>query len=473
MDNIFISILNMSLTGAFVILVLCFARLILRKSPKIFLYCLWAVVGFRLLVPFSIESSFSLMPFNAETIAVNAALPMPTTTIADTSGFVSATTQIGGLEAAAPQIDDGSSAGVWLFVGSIVWISGVAVMLLHGAASLVIFKRRLRDAVNVESNIYEVNTLRTPFVIGFFSPRIYLPTNLSARERRYIILHEQAHIKRGDHIVKFFAYFILSLHWFNPLVWLGFRLLNTDMEMSCDERVLKTLGAGAEIKKDYSSALLSLACERRFIGGGLIAFSASHVGSRVRNVLSIKKQSYLAFGLSLALVLVLGAGFSVNRLSAEASGYYEQSRQVHADFATDYIAADTAGSSANYLVTNAADSAASYFSETGTTLTENTTSYYVQTQAHANSVTDNANAQPVFSEAARAVCWADARFVQADAGSTDTGTSGNVVETEPIQPNIAADSNVPAAIFLNYISNFGPSCNITSTNYLSAEAFQN
>ena len=297
MSSLFITILNMSLTGAFVISTICLVRLVLKKSPKIFLYCLWAVAGFRLALPFSIESVFSLMPFDAQLITYVGDLPV----------------------AALPY--SSSPLQMWVAIGSFVWLAGAILMILHGAVSLAILKSKLKEAVNVEANIYEAEMLKTPFVIGVFSPKIYLPAYLSAREREYIILHEKTHIRRRDHIVKFAAYFILCLHWFNPLAWLAFLLMSKDMEMSCDERVLKELGGGDEIKKGYSSALLSLAAERCVISGSSLAFIDSDVSSRVRNVLNMKRQSFMTLGVSMALVVVLSAGFAVDRISAYVASH--------------------------------------------------------------------------------------------------------------------------------------------------------
>ena len=296
MTSLFITILNMSLTGAFVIAILCLVRLLLRNSPKILLYCMWAVVGFRLVFPFSIESTLSLMPFSAQPISYD-----PSATFL---------------------VQGGSPLQMWVTIGAFVWLAGVGFMLLRGMASLILLKRKLKKAVNVEANIYEAKTLKTPFVIGVFAPKIYLPAHLSAQERRYIILHEQTHIRRGDHIVKLAAYFLLCLHWFNPLAWLAFGLMNMDMEMSCDERVLHRLGGGAEMKRDYSSALLSLAAGRRLIGGGSLAFTDGNVGSRVRNVLALKKQPYVIFALVALLVFSLSVGFSVDRVSVHPASDY-------------------------------------------------------------------------------------------------------------------------------------------------------
>ena len=287
----------MSLTGAFVILVLCLLRFPLRKSPRIFLYCLWIVVGFRFLFPFSIESALSLMPFHAQLISLDMAMQPPP--------YVGSPVP--------PQ--DSSPLHMWITIGAFVWLAGVLFMFFRGMVSLITLKGKLKDVVHVEANIYEAEALKTPFVIGVFSPNIYLPAHLSPQEREYILLHEQTHIRRWDHIVKLAAYFMLCLHWFNPLAWLAFLLMNIDMEMSCDERVLHKLGGGAETKRDYSSALLSLASGRLIIGGNALAFIDGDVRSRVKNVLHAKKQSYIAFGVSVLLVLSLSVGFSTDRVS--------------------------------------------------------------------------------------------------------------------------------------------------------------
>jgi len=293
MTNLFIAILNMSLVGSFVIAAVCVVRFFLKKSPKIFLYCLWAVAGFRLVFPFSIESAFSLIPFDTRLIQ----------RIDNTTG--------GGLTAI---LYSGNSFQMWINIGLYVWLTGVAIMLLYDITSFIILKRRLKEAVNIEANIYETETIKTPFVIGLFSPQIYLPTYLPAQERQFIILHEQTHIKRRDYIIKFVAYLILCLHWFNPLVWLAFLLMSGDMEMSCDERVLRELGSGTKIKKDYSLVLLSLVTERYTAGGRALAFVSGDINSRVKNILTLKKQSYIVFAVSVTLVVMLSIGFAVDRV---------------------------------------------------------------------------------------------------------------------------------------------------------------
>lgn len=308
MDKLFLTILNMSMTGAFVIAAICLARLPLKKAPKIVSYCLWAVVGFRLVFPFSIESVFSLIPFKAQTIPPDIAMqPIPRID----SGIAFVNNAVSSILPAATPTASVNPLQIWTTIGSFVWLVGGAVMLVYGIVSFVILKRKMREAAHIEANIYEAENIKSPFVLGIFNPKIYLPIGLSGQERSYILLHEQTHIRRRDHIVKFAAYFILCLHWFNPLVWAAFLLMGVDMEMSCDERVLKEMGG--EMKKDYSLSLLSLATERRIIGGSPLAFGEGGVKGRIKNVLNFKKPSRVIIIVSVALVTVLSMGFAVNR----------------------------------------------------------------------------------------------------------------------------------------------------------------
>ena len=313
MDKLFITILNMSLTGAFVIAAICLARLPLKKAPKIISYCLWAVAGFRLIFPFSIESVFSLIPFKAQPIPLDIAMqPIPRID----SGIPFVNNAVSGILPAATPIDSMNPLQVWTIAGAWVWMIGVAALLIYGVVSFIILKRKMSKAVHVGANTYEAVNIRSPFVLGVFKPRIYLPAGLSGQERGYVILHEQTHIKRRDHIIKFAAYFILCLHWFNPLAWAAFLLMGADMEMSCDERVLKEMGG--ETKINYSLSLLSLATERRFISGSPLAFGEGGVKERIKNVLNFKKPSRVVIVAAVVLLAVLSVGFAMNRTTAKS-----------------------------------------------------------------------------------------------------------------------------------------------------------
>ena len=312
MGKLFLTILNMSLTGAFVVAVICLARLLLKKAPKIISYCLWVVAGFRLAFPFSIESLYSLIPFKAQPIPpdiVTSYVPSVE------SGVTLVNNTAGG--ALSPTLTD-LAANVntpqfWTMIGSWVWFAGSAVMLIYGVVSYIRLRHNLSSAIRVEGNIYETDCIKSPFVSGIFKPKIFIPPGLFGQERQYIILHERTHIRRFDHVFKFVAYFILCLHWFNPLAWVAFLLMGVDMEMSCDERVLKELGG--EIKKNYSVSLLSLAVGRRVISGSPLAFGEDDVKNRIKNVLKFKKSSRIVVALAIVFVTVLGLGLMMSKVS--------------------------------------------------------------------------------------------------------------------------------------------------------------
>ncbi|MCL2820777.1 MAG: M56 family metallopeptidase [Oscillospiraceae bacterium] len=311
MTNLFITVLNMSLTGAFVIAAICLARLPLKKAPKIISYCLWAIAGFRLLIPFSIESMFSLIPFRAQIIPPDIIMqPLPQID----SNMIAFDNLINSSLPAAALGDSANPLQIWTAIGAWVWLAGAAIMFTYAMVSFAVIKRSMKKAVHVEDNIYEAGNIDSPFVLGFIKPMIYLPVNLYGNEKNYIILHEQTHIKRFDHLIKLFAYFILCMHWFNPLAWVAFILINVDMEMSCDERVLKEIGE--KTKKDYSLLLLSLATKRRTINVSPLAFGESGVKERMKNILKYKEASRVVIAAAVCLLVIFSVGFSLDKVTA-------------------------------------------------------------------------------------------------------------------------------------------------------------
>ena len=315
MERILLSVLNMSFTASFVILAVCVARLLLKKAPKTISYALWAVVAFRLLVPFSFESVFSLLPIKPEPIPqdiVYQAQPRIDSGINIIDNAVSSY-----LPAATPATSSINPMQIILTVGSWLWLLGIAVMLIYSFVTIYLLSRRLSGAVLIRDNIYEADNIKTPFVLGFMRPKIYIPAELKAEEKGYIILHEQTHIRRRDHIVKLIAYFTLCLHWFNPFAWLSFVLMGTDMELSCDERVLKELGTG--IKKDYSASLLSLSTGHRIINGSPLAFGEGGIKTRIKNVLKFKNTSRIIIIVAVILVAVLSIGLAANHAQSGRS----------------------------------------------------------------------------------------------------------------------------------------------------------
>ena len=316
MEDLFISVLNMSLTASYVITAIMLARLFLKKAPKAISYALWAVAGFRLVFPFSFESVLSLIPFKSAPIPADIAMqPIPRVD----SGIRIVDNVVSSVLPAATPAASVNPVQVWLTVGAYLWFAGMAIMLIYSVVSMVLLKRRLNGAVLIEDNIYRAENLKTPFVLGLFRPKIYIPAGLTEEENRYIILHERTHIRRHDHVVKPLAYFILCLHWFNPLAWAAFLLMSADMEMSCDERVLKEIGG--ETKKAYSMSLLSLAAERPIIGGSPLAFGEGGMKERIKNVLNFKKPSRTIIIAAVALVAILSVGFAMNRATAVTGDY--------------------------------------------------------------------------------------------------------------------------------------------------------
>ncbi|MDR1590025.1 MAG: DUF4362 domain-containing protein [Oscillospiraceae bacterium] len=313
MNGIFLSVLNMSLTGAFVVAVIFFARLPLKRAPKWISYCLWAVAAFRLITPFSFESLFSLVPSGMPQIDAPVRAYMPS--YVENRAY--APDPVGGNYALESlPVTNWSDATAW------VWLAGIAAMLIYCAISTLLLRRRLRESLPCGGNVYETDTIKTPLVFGLFRPRIYLPIGLSDGERAYILLHEQTHISRRDYLVKVFAFFVLCVHWFNPLAWLAFVLMAADMETSCDERVLRELGGASRsgiggfenLKTDYATSLVRLAAERRIIGASPLAFGEGGVKERVKNVLKFKKPARLVIITAVVLAAGLAIGLSVNRV---------------------------------------------------------------------------------------------------------------------------------------------------------------
>lgn len=347
MDKVFLTILNMSFTGMFVIAAICIARLALKKAPGIISYCLWAVAGVRLLFPISIKSVFSLIPVKAQVI------PTDITTHAVPridSGLTFINNAIGSVLPSSNMAVE-NPLRFWTSVSSWLWLTGAVVLLLIGVVFYFRLKSRMDSAIRVEGDLYETDGIQSPFVLGVLKPKIYIPLDLSGQEREFIILHERTHIRRFDHIIKFVAYLILCLHWFNPMAWVAFRLMGLDMEMSCDELVMKNLGS--EIKRNYSMSLLSIAADRRVLKSSPLAFGENGVEKRVKNVLKFKRPSRFAFALVIPLVILLSLGLAMSR--SDVGGLY-----------------DFGGSNAKntYVITDYYNSGDGRFSALGLTLAE-------------------------------------------------------------------------------------------------------
>ena len=309
MGKIFLTVLNMSFTASYVILFVILVRLMLKKAPRVISYVLWGVVAFRLIIPASFESMFSIMPRNTN------AVPIPHDIIYQQNPQINSGIEVldSFVNNSLPAPIIGASVNplqIYVEIGAYLWVLGIIALLVYSLVSILILKRQLKNAELIEQNIFEAKNLKTPFVLGLIRPKIYLPDRLNATERNYILLHEQTHIRRKDHIIKILAFLTLSIHWFNPLVWIAFMLMSTDMELSCDEKVLKEMNE--DIKKPYANSLLSLATGRYIFNGNPLAFGEGNVKGRIKNVLNYKKPRFWVVVISAIIAVAIGVGLLAN-----------------------------------------------------------------------------------------------------------------------------------------------------------------
>ncbi len=305
-------LLNMSLTASVVIMFVLLLRLLLKKSPKVISYALWGIVLFRLLCPVSMESSFSLFGLLDSPVTTSGTITssieyLPTDMVL--TGYpLSVLPATGNEEAISDLLPQGAEqlAAVPqetpIVIAGYVWIAGTLAMGIYAAASYVRLRRKLVTASLLRDKIYLADEIASPFVLGLLRPKIYLPSSLREEERPYIVMHEQHHIRRLDHIIKVLAFAALCIHWFNPLVWVAFIMANRDMEMSCDEAVVKKMGTG--ILADYAASLLSLATGKQMITGIPLAFGEGDTKGRIRNLANWKKPAFWVVMVGVVICIV-------------------------------------------------------------------------------------------------------------------------------------------------------------------------
>lgn len=309
MEAVFLKVLNMSLSASVLILVVLLLRLILRSVPK-WVHCLlFAIAGLRLILPFSLKTVLSLIP-SAEPIPSNIAV-MPEPAVNTGIPVVNETINPIITERFAPEpFNSVNPLQVVQYVASILWIVGIAGMLAFLLISYLRAKRSVRTAVRDEGGIYLCDEVRTPFILGLFRPKIYLPSDLSAETQKSVLLHERAHIKRGDQWWKLLAFLILSVHWFNPLCWLAYILFCRDVESACDESVIWWM------TKDhvaaYSQALLECSRPHRIVSVSPLAFGETNVKNRVKSVLRYKRPLRWAIIASVVILAIVGICFLTN-----------------------------------------------------------------------------------------------------------------------------------------------------------------
>lgn len=319
MSGIFLKLLNLSISASWLVLVVLALRLVLKRAPKWVNVLLWGMVALRLMLPFSIESALSLIP-SAETVSPEVVRfdPAPTITSGVTIIDNAVNPSLSESFAAAP-LASVNPLYVWTYLAGWVWLIGLAAMLLYALVSYLRLRRRVSASIPLWENIYVCDEVPSPFILGIVRPRIYLPSALDEAQRGSVLSHERAHLARRDHWWKPLGFALLAVYWFNPLLWLAYTLLCRDIELACDERVLRGMDAGQV--KAYSSALLACSVPRRMIAACPLAFGEVGVGARVKNALRYKKPAFWVVAASVAVCVVVAVCFLTDpRTDTDAAG---------------------------------------------------------------------------------------------------------------------------------------------------------
>lgn len=308
MSGFFLSIVNMSISASWIVLAVLLLRLLLKKAPKWITVLLWGIVAIRLICPFSIESVMSLIP-SAETITKAPDAPRPHFESGVTIIDNQVNDYLGGHYYEGITKPTGHFVDITTIL-AVVWLVGIVVLLAYTIISYFRVKNKIGTAVLLRDNIYQSENVVSPFVLGIIKPKIYLPFNMNEQDMEHVIAHENAHIHRKDHWWKPFGFLVLTLHWFNPLMWLGYVLLCRDIELACDEKVVKEFNN--EQKADYSQALLTCSVNRRVIAACPLAFGEVGVKNRVKSVLNYKKPAFWIVIIAIIASIVVAVCFLTN-----------------------------------------------------------------------------------------------------------------------------------------------------------------
>ena len=310
MAAVFLKLLNLSISASWLVLAVLVLRLVSKRSPKWMNVLLWGIVALRLVLPFSIESALSLIP-SAETVSPAAVQFAPAPTI--TSGVKiidnAVNPSLSEHFAAAPTMSV-NPLYVWAYLAGWVWLIGLGAMLLYALVSYLRLRRRVSVSLCVRENIYLCDAISSPFILGVVKPRIYLPSGLDEVQRQNVLSHERAHLARRDHWWKPLGFALLAVYWFNPVLWLAYALLCRDIELACDERVIRTMDESAV--KTYSTVLLACSMPRKAVITCPLAFGEVGVKERVKNALRYKKPAFWVVAASVAVCVVVAVCFLTN-----------------------------------------------------------------------------------------------------------------------------------------------------------------
>ena len=321
MDDVFLKLVNLSISASWLILAVLVLRVVLKKAPKWVMPLLWGVVALRLVCLFSIESALSLIP-SAETIPSEIVTETREPVLYEQATLDIVTNPTLPSAAEVPVGVSRQQAQVDFNIYSVLWLAGMAALLVHALVSAGKLKRKLATAILLRDNIYESEFVDSPFVFGVVKPNIYLPMHMDEGTAAYVIAHERAHLARRDHWWKVLGYLVLALHWFNPLVWVVYILFCRDIELACDEKVVKGLDGAA--RADYSQALLSCAAPKRAVAACPLAFGEGNIKMRVKSALHYKKPAFWVAAAAVLAVVIVAVCFLTNPRSERGSLVWAQ-----------------------------------------------------------------------------------------------------------------------------------------------------
>ena len=321
MDDVFLKLVNLSISASWLILAVLVLRVVLKKAPKWVMPLLWGVVALRLVCPFSIESALSLIP-SAETIPSEIVTETREPVLYEQATLDIVTNPTLPSAAEVPVGVSRQQAQVDFNIYSVLWLAGMAALLVHALVSAGKLKKKLATAILLRDNIYESEFVDSPFVFGVVKPNIYLPMHMDEGTAAYVIAHEHAHLARRDHWWKVLGYLVLALHWFNPLVWVAYILFCRDIELACDEKVVKGLDGAA--RADYSQALLSCAAPKRAVAACPLAFGEGNIKTRVKSALHYKKPAFWVAAAAVLAVVIMAVCFLTNPRSERGSLVWAQ-----------------------------------------------------------------------------------------------------------------------------------------------------
>lgn len=300
---IFSKVFSMSITASFVVLAVMLLRFLVKKTPKNLSILLWLFVAFRLICPFSFESLFSLVP----------------RAVVQTPNWDTAT---------AVTVTESADRAVTLTdILPFIWIGGFALMLLYSLISYLVVRSKTVESVHLKENIWVCDKIPTAFVLGFLRPKIYVNSAIAEDDMEYVIAHEKTHIKKFDHLIKPFAFLLLSIYWFNPVMWIAYIHFSRDIEYACDEWVVMKLGY--EIKTSYSTALLNSSSAGRFISACPLAFGSSGVKKRIRKILKLKKPRIFLMLLVAVISCLFSVAFLTDPFAIPEKSYTQLDSEIH------------------------------------------------------------------------------------------------------------------------------------------------